>query len=91
VKPRHATALALVGWYLMSPPLAPGRHGQIEKSVLLSQWDILESFDSASECETALSRFRAGQHTETEVGMRLREAAFQSRCIASDDPRLKEK
>jgi hypothetical protein len=91
MKSRHAAALALVGWYLMFPPSAHGLHGQIETSALLSQWDILESFDSANECETALSRFKAAEHTETEIGMQLRKAADRSLCIATDDPRLKEK
>jgi hypothetical protein len=35
MKPRHAAALALVGWYLMAAPSNP-------TSALLSQWRIIE-------------------------------------------------
>jgi len=43
VKPRHAAALALVGWYLMAPPIRPG--GGVDLKAPMSQWDQDDDFD----------------------------------------------
>ena len=43
---RHAAALALVGWYLMVPPLS-------NPSAPLSKWNLYRSYDTARECEVA--------------------------------------
>jgi hypothetical protein len=51
MKLRHAAALALVGWYLMVPPLHKSGvwtrfwYGQF------ADWNTVNSFDSAKECE----------------------------------------
>ena len=49
MKPRHAAALALVGWYLMMPlkdhPEAP-----------IKYWSQIGSYDSAKECEAERER-----------------------------------
>ena len=64
MKPRHAAALALVGWYLMTPPIAPGaldnpQQAQlIRASAPLSEWGIVHSFDTADECKAAAYRAR---------------------------------
>jgi len=50
---RHAAALALVGWYLMIPPL-PTTSGWFSNSSApapISQWKLWASFDSAMLCE----------------------------------------
>ena len=51
MKSRHAAALALVGWYLMLPPMH-------QSGILfrlwyghLADWTVVNSFDSAKECE----------------------------------------
>ncbi len=57
MKPRHAAALSLVGWYLLVPPvIGPRKSGShlltfSEAVVPLSQWTIIKTFDSADECE----------------------------------------
>jgi hypothetical protein len=53
---RHAAALALVGWYLMMPPLAgPNASNlRVDLTAKLSQWEIVDSFDSADVCRVAL-------------------------------------
>ena len=53
MKPRHAAVLAIVGWYLMVPPM-----NEITLNALapLSRWAIADSFDSASECRQALKQ-----------------------------------
>jgi hypothetical protein len=40
MKPRHAAALALVGWYLMTPPMYERHH--IDADVPVSQWQIID-------------------------------------------------
>jgi len=64
---RHAAALALVGWYLMMPPLESHWWDRVSyqlgwikevpawaaKEEPLSEWDIYKSFDSADECAHA--------------------------------------
>ena|ERR1700733_11703725 len=107
---RHAAALALVGWYLMLPPLK-------EKSVVadapLSEWKMVEGFDTAHDCESANSslveqakktssqeerKFKAsqGDKSSSQNLEALQQLYFLEvvvplqKCIASDDPRLKE-
>jgi hypothetical protein len=54
---RHAAALALVGWYLLAPPIAhdPG-HWHPKMTAPLNEWIVAKSFDSASECEKRLAQ-----------------------------------
>jgi hypothetical protein len=101
---RHVAALALVGWYLMIPPIVrpSGREGTADANAPLSKWVkvIRGSFDSEDACDVALRRFQFGvrsnyQSAEPEA---LTESEFQSiqqassaKCIASDDLRFKEK
>jgi len=53
VKPRHAAALALVGWYLMVPPVDRQRRLLTDKPFTI--WDRLETFDSAHACKEWLA------------------------------------
>ena len=94
---RHATALALVGWYLMMPPLLP-RLSEGEPDFFgplalapLYQWTKVDSFDSLRECIDAhfkLLHDRVMKNANDEIQI---EQAYSARCIATDDPRLKEK
>jgi hypothetical protein len=56
MKPRHAAALALVGWYLLAPPIMhdPG-HWHPNLAAPLNQWIVAKSFDSAVQCEKRLA------------------------------------
>jgi hypothetical protein len=56
MNPRHAAALALVGWYLMVPPVTP--EGLTDPNATLvngkapiSQWIIFRAYDSADQCQ----------------------------------------
>jgi hypothetical protein len=126
MNPRHAAALALVGWYLMVPfPDAPGKPPNFHAP--LSQWNQMGAFDTAAACdkeresrrklaagaleqvkreiiEDFLRRNKAAQTSNqplSEVPPKVHDdevtasteavAVAASRCIASDDPRLKEK
>ena len=102
-----AAALALVGWYLMLPPMN-------EKGVFtqasMSDWDQVGSFDSAVACEQAVQQGQHAiavmgdqefkQHSQREAAQNGKMAisradalkrAYAGECIATDDPRLKEK
>jgi hypothetical protein len=81
MKPRHAAALALVGWYLMLPPAVPNDPDKVDSSAPLSQWEVMTTFDSQSQCAAEQTRM---------IGVGNKLGRF-SQCIASDDPRLKQK
>ncbi len=53
MKLRHAAALALVGWYLMAPPMPVDGQGsaRILRNAPLRNWTLVRSFDSARNCE----------------------------------------
>jgi hypothetical protein len=92
MNPRHAAALALMGWYLMVP--LPG-NDPIPSAGVRSflKWIHLRSFDSAAECEDGRTKLvnlgivpNLGSYDATEQKKLL----LLSQCVASDDPRLKE-
>jgi hypothetical protein len=86
--PRHGAALALVGWYLLIP--AVDKTSRVRADLPLDYWVHLDSFDTAAECrEQALqNQVRIERQTGNPES---RVAAYVAwRCIASDDPRLKE-
>jgi hypothetical protein len=84
-----AAALALVGWYLMTPPLrSPG--GELEPDAPIARWRSAHAYDSAGECEKAKESFikSAERETSAESDKLFSGAILQSQCVASDDPRL---
>ena len=144
--PRHAAALALVGWYLMTPPTTEGLnpvcsgvpsiynsvaafifgksnadqikacYGQatfmgLRRKAPLSEWYQEDEFETLADCRkeqsnlnkqpNGLVKYNVEIHLAgSTTGSRLLEhdlrevqaqAALDSRCVASDDPRLKEK
>jgi hypothetical protein len=93
MKPRHAAALALVGWYLIGP--LPKPDGTLDRGAPMSKWEWIESFDSLRDCKkykhlvTDLQSARA-----SDPNPHVRALYFEAEatvCIATDDPRLKEK
>ena len=87
MKLRHATALALVGWYLMVPPMNswPGLPW-IDRDAPLSRWTTSAMFDSAKDCEIAREKHEHAYALA--VKSTIDDGAV---CIASDDPRFKGK
>ncbi len=91
MKFRHATALALVGWYLIVPPL------QKPKSPL-SHWKTLEVFDTEALCQ--VKRKAMVEEAESDETGDSSVIVFETRhgkeefiaragsCVASGDPRL---
>jgi hypothetical protein len=91
----HATALVLVGWYLMAPPTGVDNKLHIDWPLRL--WDQIGSYDDAKQCHAGKIRMEQGLDSpEIKAGMHpimriwLKRKIDQSQCIASDDPRLKE-
>jgi hypothetical protein len=85
MKVRHAAAFALAGWYLMLPPM---RGGRPEESAPLSQWVIIESFNTAKECNMLLEADAESRTHFTPATEPLLQASA-AECIATDDPRFK--
>jgi hypothetical protein len=106
---RHASALALVGWYLLAPPIVHDpSHWHPNMKAPLSEWIVAKSFESASECEKRLAEDNAkAENAQSLASMtkqmndmggghvwdtdELLKEMVNEHCIASDDPRLKEK
>ena len=86
MKLRHAAALAAVGWYLMVPPRENDNSAKL-RIVPLGEWVYVDSFDTAKECRDA------GLKEEQVYAKDPLEADEYDtwECIATDDPRLREK
>jgi hypothetical protein len=92
MKPRHAAALALVGWYLMVPSTEDANH--IEPFVPLPKGVVLRGFDTAIACDEAQDQPRdriSHLNLQNPGAPAASGAAEFSQCIASADPRLKAK
>jgi hypothetical protein len=63
---RHAAALALVGWYLMMPPMTEKNEADAEGP--LSKWQNDGSFDLASACEAVRHSLVNDLGTEKRTG-----------------------
>ncbi len=62
MKLHHAAALALVGWYLMTPPWGfrtDPRLGvpmwDVDTHAPISKWEIVDAYDSVERCKDALN------------------------------------
>jgi hypothetical protein len=92
LKPRHAAALALVGWYLLLPQWSSPN--QFDATAPISRWHQEKSFDTAGTCEQyrqgAVDHFSKDKEqyprNVVEYNVRLYKAGL---CIEADDPRLK--
>ncbi len=98
MKPRHTAALALVGWYLLIPPLVNAPY-KVDTEAPLTSWKVSQTFDTREECDKSLLAAKAKyQHTATApigtIKKGTRAFALQmtfARCVSSDDPRFKTK
>ena len=91
--------LALVGWYLMVPPITsdPLYPNQIIGSHRpISEWIVKRGFDYADDCEAEMQLAQqdflrnwrqSGEENTAQDLIRTQDASGQ--CIATDDPRLK--
>jgi len=95
MKPLHAAALTLIGWYLVVPPV---EQGQVKNDAPLSRWNIYAPTETLSDCQHSLileTKHRERDWLEHETVLSAPpvrvEQILNGQCIASDDPRLKEK
>ena len=96
----HRIIVLLIGWYLLAAPL-PSETMRYDLSAPLKQWQHLESFDNATECENRLSEMqkilsKSGPYILTLTQGKASQAftvpadlrPSTSVCVASDDVRL---
>ena len=81
----RSMAFALLGWYLMLPPMQGGRPNE---SAPLSQWVIIGSFNTVEECDKLLEADAESRTHFTPASEPLLKAS-PAQCIATDDPRFK--
>jgi hypothetical protein len=105
MKPLRASALAVVIWYLMIPPI--GADNKIDPHASLSQWRKGVSFQSQKECDDSLkdaiqnpmtpTEYQAAAKATRKAKMKpltmseMTKRTAESQCVAGDDPRLKAK
>jgi hypothetical protein len=95
MKPNHIVALALVGWYLMVPPLVETPY-KIDTEASLTSWKVYQTFNTEEECRKSKSSAQSKyEHTATApsgtIKRGTRAFALQmvfARCVKSDDPGL---
>lgn len=85
MKLQHAAALALTGWYLMTPPTQA--KGRFDTSAPLSKWRIEAGFETGEECKKTLvllsSRaLKEGKPEDIE-------AVNNAQCVSMNDARVK--
>ena len=98
----HAAALAVIGWYLMVPPVQD-KDG-VQYNAPIAKWGIQHVFDSAMECDVAMQRWRSRaskvwdalngkkplpHNSDLDLPLEKVNQMGACECIASDDPRLK--
>ena len=78
---RHAATLALVGWYLMLPPIGLG--GLPNEEAPLLKWHTIASYDTAPQCHDFQEKAVGAENDQKYKKM------WQSgACIETADPRL---
>jgi hypothetical protein len=93
-KSRHAAALALVGWYLLVPPVQTDLGiVQIQADAPLSKWSIHSRYETPRECEKAREETEANgqtilQKSQGEQWGNWGNLLVLATCVATDDPRL---
>jgi hypothetical protein len=87
MKPRHAAALALVGWYILMPPPASLYNQTADLHAPLSKWVPVKKYPSARTCSEGLGDLRYLAQHPRPMAFANKNLAY-GRCIASDDPRL---
>jgi hypothetical protein len=96
MKPRHTAALALVVWYLISPPLGRPKTGNdyVDDGAPYYKWAVVFAFDDLDQCQERRD-LESQRGEDTLKNPPPGEAALwalsetESECIANTDPRLK--
>jgi hypothetical protein len=103
---RHLAALALVGWYLLMPPMGTIKTTEPltwRTDAPLAEWQISQSFDKSDDCEKARKAYINNPDNSIVVPadmdkfdaqtshLNQQVARLMAQCIATDDPRLNPK
>ena len=101
MKPRHAAALALVGWYLIAPPIRSSVEPKLERydesdydyldeHAAYPDWKLISVLNTEAECERvrAFAKERVAEDVLLDTEPELQQLGKEE-CLASDDPRLK--
>jgi len=102
MKPRQAAALALVGWYLLAPPVYVPKDSSPDlplkshtnENAPLAEWTNYGSFDSVSACEKERAKqLRQGsemdpKYLKVPLFSAVKKSFGWATCIATYDPRL---
>jgi hypothetical protein len=96
MRPCHAAALALVGWYLLVPPMVSAPY-KVDTEAPLANWKVYQTFNTREECEKSQSAAQAKYKPTATASIGTikkgsRAFALQmtfARCASTDDPRLK--
>jgi len=103
MNPRHTAALALVGWYLIAPPPRTVDGTDYDPKAPLSEWQMIGKFDTIEDCRTYPARLPAimhgfyvehpeiGESGERRDNADMKTLFAHAQCVATDDPRLREK
>lgn len=95
MKRRHAVAFAVVGWYLMLPPVDNKLNSQTGRP--LYYWHLTEeTFSSLKECEVRKAALKHSYLDEAKkqsgnLGkefLKFSENVDKGQCVKSDDPRF---
>ena len=93
MKPRHAAALALVGWALLQPPL--NSEHKFDQGRPLYEWTYFGhgTYETAQACSEDLERFKSPEFNSkflSSLGSDYRANIDLDDlvCVPSDDPRL---
>ena len=84
MKACHAAALALVSWYLVTPPVQSG------SQVHPKTWDTVSKHETYDECRRAQIKLTGAGYRHSLDFPSNSEAMrdFRAQCVRSDDPRV---
>ncbi len=89
MKPRYATALVLYcGWYLLGAPPRTAGHGLSATSAPVSQWTVLDVFDTERDCWDGEQELVNPTKTRAQGPGEMANHSAALKCISTDDPRL---
>jgi hypothetical protein len=101
MNPRHAAALALVGWYLIAPPIRSVEpdfrtydeydYDYLDEHAAYRDWKLICVLNTKDECERFRERIKertAPEGNAADIDIEL-EQWVEAECFASDDPRIK--
>jgi hypothetical protein len=74
----HTAALALIGWYLISPPSTYDSRTQsfaLLPNAPISKWKVIDSYDSAGDCNSVRDEIQKAAHDPAALAQVNKETA----------------